>query len=384
MNGRAATRWLTGPIFGLGGVGLGDIVLAVGLSIFGVVLTSGLLNTGHPHGGVAASIAVLLMTVPVLYARRWPVVAAATLAAGAALNWGLIGHLVRCGAALPAVFFVAFAIGSHCARREVALGMTLLAVSVFCQVCSDPNLPGPEGILLFFPLSVAFMVAGRLLRSRNLAVTGLRARTLELRAQREQNARLAVEADRALIAGGLDDFLHERVDQIAAVAAAGQAALGTQPEQALEAFVAIQTTGRETLTHMREVVGSLRAEAPTEPQPVLAQLGRLLEQATRADARLEVTGDPRLLPPGVELSGYRIVEHLLLALESDAAARVDVVVGFGPGTLQLTVAGPSARGVDARPALAAASERAALLGGTLRTETRGGRRETVVLLPLAA
>ena len=66
----------------------------------------------------------------------------------------------------------------------------------------------------------------------------------------------------------------------------------------------------------------------------------------------------------MELSGYRIVEQVLLALENDPASRIDVVVEFRPDSLQLTVAGPSARAADVRAALGAATERAALHGGT--------------------
>jgi hypothetical protein len=135
---------------------------------------------------------------------------------------------------------------------------------------------------------------------------------------------------------------------------------------------------------MRGVVAGLRDNAPTEPQPVLAQLDRLLSQAKAGETRLQVTGDPRLLPPGVELSGYRIVEHLLVALDDDPSAQIDVGVAFGSQDLVLTVVGPSARREAVRPALAAATERAALHGGTLRTKTTAGRRETVVLLPLTA
>jgi hypothetical protein len=134
---------------------------------------------------------------------------------------------------------------------------------------------------------------------------------------------------------------------------------------------------------MRSVVASLRDPAPTEPQPVLAQLDRLLDRAG-ADAHLRVSGDPRLLPPGLELSGYRIIEHLLLALEQGPSSRVDVAVAFGSDSLELTVVGRSARGNSVRPALAAATERAAVHGGTLHTEASGGRRTTVVTLPLAA
>lgn len=190
--------------------------------------------------------------------------------------------------------------------------------------------------------------------------------------------------DRARIAGELDDFLRDRVDRIALTAEAGRAALDSEPASTQAAFVAIQDTGRQTLSHMREVVRGLREDRPTEPQPVLAQLDLLLVDATTADARLTVTGDPRMLPPGVELSGYRIVEHLLRALENDEAARIDVTVAFAPEVLELRVAGPSAPVSDARSALAAATERAALHGGTLRSQARDGRRETVVLLPLVA
>jgi len=195
---------------------------------------------------------------------------------------------------------------------------------------------------------------------------------------------LAVDADRARIGGDLDTFLRDRVADIATTAAAGQATLDSDPDQAQEAFVSIQSTGRETLTHMREVVANLRDQAPTEPQPVLAQIDRLLSQANLDDAGLEVTGDPRMLPPGLDLSSYRIVEHLLLTLERQPTARITIEVAFGPDSLQLKVVGPRARQGDARAALAAASERAAVHGGTLRSTNSAGRRETIVLLPLTA
>ena len=370
--------WLGGPI------GLAEIGFAALFSVFGVALTSGLLTSKHTHQGVGAAIAVLLMTLPVLFAGRWPVEASAALAAGAALNWLVIGHMVRCGATLPAVFFVAFMLGARAGRRDRLLGMGFLVVSLFCQSSSDPRLGGPQVLILLVPVASAFLIAGALVRSRNAVIAGLRARTAELREQRERNAELAVAADRARIAGELDGFLRVGVDRIAVTAEAGRATLDSEPAGTQAAFVTIQETGRQTLSQMREVVRGLREGAPTEPQPVLGQLDRLLGEAAAANARLLVTGDPRLLPPGVELSGYRIVEHLLRALDNDAYALVEVTVGFAADVLELKVAGPSGPATEARPALAAATERAALHGGTLRSRSREGRRETVVLLPLVA
>jgi signal transduction histidine kinase len=382
IDRRLPMRWLSGPLLGVRDLGLGDIALAGLLSFYGIWLVTGN-NSRHLDGGWTAALAVLLMTVPAVFARRQPLLAAGTLAAGAGLNWVAIGPLIRCGATLPAVFFVSFTIGTRCERRQVVYGEALLAVAIVCQGASDPKLGSPLVAVFMVPLALVFMGAGRLLRARNATVDALQVRTAELRVQREQNAKLAVEADRARIGGDLDAFLRDRVRDMATTAAAGRATLDSDPGQAQEAFASIQSTGRETLTHMREVVASLRDQAPTEPQPVLAQLDRLLSQADLEDARLEVTGDRRMLPPGLDLSSYRIVEHLLLTLEREPTAPITVEVAFGPDSLQLKVVGPGAGQGDARAALAAATERAELHGGTLRSTSGAGRRETIVLLPLA-
>jgi signal transduction histidine kinase len=383
MTRRTSTRWLLGPLFGVSDVGIADVAVAGLLSLYAVYLVTGL-NSKHLNGGWTAALAVLLMTLPVVLARRQPLITAAALAVGAGVNWLAIGHLIRCGATLPAVFYAAFAIGTRCERRPAIVGLGLLAVSIVCQGASDPNLGSPAVAVLMVPVAAIFMALGRVVRARNATIVNLQVRTSELREQREQTAQLAVEADRAQIAGDLDTFLHDRIGEMADIAASGSDNLELRPEEAQQAFVSIQGTGRQTLMHMREVVGDLRDNAPTEPQPVLAQLDRLLSEGNLPEIRLQITGDSRLLPPGLELSGYRIVEHLLLTLERDPGAPASVEVVFGADSLELKVIGPSVRNGDARRALAAATERAAVHDGSLHSTSRDGRRETVVLLPLAA
>ena len=382
-NRRTWARIIAGPIFGIENLGWGDIALALLLSAFAVAIVTHGMSDGHRFdAGWTGALAVLLMTLPVAFARKRPLVVAAVLLGGALFNWAVIGHYVRCGATLPAVFYMAFVVGSRCRGWYRFIGEGLVIASILVQCESDPQIYPISNALLFIPISLAFLGAGYLLHRRNVTVEALRVRTRELAEQRERNAALAVEADRARIAGDLDGYLHEQVQQIATAAVAGQESLASQPGQAADVFVAIQGTGRETLTHMREVVRSLQ-EAPAGPQPVLAQLDRLLAQSDEVDVRLHISGDPRLLAPGLELSGYRIVEHLLDTLEKDPAveARVDVV--FGTDALELKVVGPSVRESSARPALAAATERAHLHGGTVRSAMRDGLRETLVLIPLS-
>jgi signal transduction histidine kinase len=216
---------------------------------------------------------------------------------------------------------------------------------------------------------------------RMAAAAALRVRNAELRAQRERTAELAVAADRARVASDLNDFVRDQITVMAETATAGRELVVEDPIVARDALARIGTSGRETLAQMREVVGNLRADHLTGPQPVLADLDRLLDQATTADARLRVSGSPRALPAGLELSAYRIVEHLLEALEDSPGARVDVHLRFGDDALELDVAGPARKQPGA--AFATAHERVALLGGTLKVETGSDRCSALVRLPLA-
>ncbi len=89
-------------------------------------------------------------------------------------------------------------------------------------------------------------------------------------------------------------------------------------------------------------------------------------------------GSPRVLPAAVELSAYRIVEHLLAALED--TPDVEVRVSFRDDALEIAVAGPARR--RARTSIERARERARLQRGTLEATVRGGRAEVVASLPV--
>jgi hypothetical protein len=363
------------------GLSVLDIAAAVILSAYAVALTSGVVHTGHPHGGVAASIGVLAMTLPVAWCRRWPLAAAGVLAAAAVLNGVLFGPMVRCGAALPAVFLVAFATGVRCDRARSAAGLLLCAGAVAAEGLYDPQI-GARGLVVVLPVLSAFFAVGRLVRARTETAKALRVRSAELRWQREQTARLAVLADRARVTADLEGTLHTQIGGIASTAATGLGALDTDHAAARQALASIERDGRAVLGHLRDVLGGLQEPAPSEPQPTLARLSELLGRATTADARLTVDGSPRTLPAGLELSGYRIVEHLLLALQDAPDAAVDVRLRFCPDALELHVSGPPAPAADLRAVLAAARERASLHGGSVDSRLADGVCYAMARLPL--
>jgi hypothetical protein len=175
--------------------------------------------------------------------------------------------------------------------------------------------------------------------------------------------------------------VQRRLGELTRLADAG-AATSRDAGAATLALADIEHRSRQTLEEMREIVGVLRDDAPTAPQPTLTSLEALVLRAKGGDARLTVVGNPRALPAGVELSAYRVVELLLDAL--DDAPGVEVRLRFGDDALEITVAGPAGRRGQASAALDRARERVQLHRGTLQARTRGGRAEAIAHLPVAA
>lgn len=366
----------------VGGLAWPDLAAAVALASLGVYLTGGSDHHNARLAGVGPAIGVLAMTVPVAWRRRAPLAAAAALAGGAVVNPVVFGSMIRCGAALPAVFLVGYTLGREMGGRRVGAGVALCAANVVAQTVTDPALGAPVMVLMI-PTLGGFFATGRLVRSRTEAAASLRARSAELRLQREQTARMAVMADRARVADDLDAALHGHLDNIASTAATGRAVLEADPAEGAQALVQIEHEGRGVLQHMREVVGTLQ-DAPTEPQPTLAALPGLLDRATTAEARLTIEGFPRSLAAGLELSGYRIIEQLLTAFEDAPGATVEVRLRFSPDALELAVSGPPAHGAELRSVLATARERASLHGGTVEGQLRAGLCELLARLPLVS
>ncbi len=363
------------------GMSVADIVIAAVLGMYVIGVAIGVIGLRGPGIGAASAAGVLAMVLPVAWRRPLPLTAAGVMLAATVASWLLFPPLARCGVALPAIFLVAYSAGARCTGLRSAAGLVLCVADVVAEGLSDPRIQA-DGLQLIVPVLVACFVAGRLVRSRTEIAEALRGRSAELRAQREQTARLAVLADRARVNADLEDTLHVRLDGIAATAAGALDSADSDPGTVRRALASIEQDGRQVLGQLREMLGALEEHPPSEPQPTLARLADLLSRATTGDARLTVDGNPRVLPAGLELSGYRIVEHLLLALEDAPNAVIDVRLNFRPDIIELHVSGPQSRRADLRAVLAAARERAALHGGTVDSRLTGGVCHATATLPL--
>ena len=369
-----------------------DAAIGLALSAIAVFMVGGGDANNASHAGAAAAVMVLLMTLPVIWRRRAPIWVSAVLAIGAILNVVVIGDMVRCAAALPALLLCAYAIGRYPARPRWAAaitGLSFLLVSAGVQGWTDPELSGsPFGtglaesaLVLFF-----FFAAGGVIESRTRLSRELDRRNDQLRRQRERRAELAVAADRAQIADGLQSQLQTDIGEMrrAAVTARGALDEGGSLQAAAAAFQAIHWRGRETLTQMRRVVGTLLENLPPEPQPSLSQLDGLLEQAGWGDVRLHVSGRPRVLPAGIEVPAYRTVESLLEAFGTNAGQRIDVNVDFAAEALTITMHGAAQEPAVIQSALASLQARVALLKGSITSTSPDGLWMASVTLPLSA
>ena len=158
-----------------------------------------------------------------------------------------------------------------------------------------------------------------------------------------------------------------------------------RPDQAKDALVAIKGASKEALRELRgllEVLRQVDEADPTEPAPGLAQLNVLVTTTSDAGLATKVStvGDPRPLPPLVDLAAYRIVqESLTNALRYAGPATTEVSFNYGPDRVIIQI-DDNGRGVTADSSTWSGSghgitgmrERAAAVGGTLEAGPRHG------------
>ena len=87
-------------------------------------------------------------------------------------------------------------------------------------------------------------------------------------------------------------------------------------ERERQALEVIESLGREALTEMRRLVGLLREQGAMPeftPQPSMRTVDVLIGTVREAGlpVELEMEGEPRELPPGVDLSAYRVIQEAL-------------------------------------------------------------------------
>ncbi|MEO5941761.1 MAG: sensor histidine kinase [Candidatus Limnocylindrales bacterium] len=324
----------------------------------------------------------LLTPLPLLVRRTQPV-----LALGGSILALAAAGIVSREPATPVVgiFLGAYSVGRYTTSRTVSIG-TLIGAIALGAIAAVHG----EGLDLWFIFMVAILVGiwltGDTARTRDLRAEHLEERAARHEAEAQSAAARAADDERTRIARELHDVIAHNVSVMVVQAAAAGRVIDADPDQARASLATIEATGREALTEMRRLLGVLRAgePSPSAPQPSLVRLPELVAemQASGLPVELTVVGTPRPLPPGVDLSAYRVVQEALTnALRHAGPSATRVVVRYDGDALDVeivdqgrTVGDAAAPGADGSGGhgLAGMRERVALVRGELEAGPRPG------------
>ncbi|MFD5864000.1 sensor histidine kinase [Agromyces sp. NPDC127015] len=188
--------------------------------------------------------------------------------------------------------------------------------------------------------------------------------------------RWVVEQERNRIARDMHDVVAHSLAVVIAQADGARFAARTKPESAVDALGTIAGVARGALGDVRLLLAELRHHETESPQPVLDDLGVLLDQVRAAglDIRLDEHGVRPELGTGQQIAVYRIVqEGLTNALRhGDPAQPVQLALRWDDAGV--TVELVNARRADVPPpdshafrhGIPGMRERAQLAGGTLQ------------------
>lgn len=375
-----------------------------------------LLAVSPVHASLLMLTAAALTALPLGWRRLYPITAWLVIIAATVAVAGTYVPPVALGTAV----YAAYSAIAYSRYRNLAIAVVSVTTVIAAGWLGNelPRFPGRlTAVFAILPAAAAGLGIRELRRRLADSAARLRRAAAEAAAATER----ALAAERARIASELHDVVTHNVSVMIVQAGAARKIMASSPADAEDALLAVEATGREAMTELRNLLGLLspRADgsdgaaggdagasgagasgagvsgatavagaAAFTPQPSLGELDTLIGRVSAAGlpAELRITGEPRLLPPGADLAAYRVVqEGLTNVLRHAGQATAAVAIDWGDD-LVVTVTddgaaepGDAARGAgwaraDGTPGrgLLGLRERLALYGGTLAAGPQPG------------
>ncbi len=359
-----------------------DVILAAAVTALGLLVTFVRIGDGTIYHGPRLPNAILsvLVTGTLVWRRTRPFLAVTWIFAVYAATFVVVRHDLQMVAGFVVVIVLVASAGYHASRREalacLAVGLAIPAV----LIPLEPQLGGWSGAVFDAAFVALPWLAARALRNREDRAAALGTQLALAQARQRE----ILHEERAQIARELHDIVAHSVSVILLQVGAARMRAPGQPGLA-EPLHAAEASGRQALAELRRLLGVLNdasaerpgrdhaadERTPEAPQPSIATLDRLAStvRAAGLDVDLAITGEVRPLPPGLELSVYRIVQEALTnVLKHAQASRAEVRVGYGPDAVTIDVADDgtarTASGVPAGHGLVGMRQRARVFGGT--------------------
>lgn len=304
-----------------------------------------------------------------------------------------------------AIFIVLFATAAYGNRIVKWLGFAscfLGAAAIVLYVVVLPPLTGgfasdtaelirSASIALFSFLGL-FLLAwtlGLLAKTYSNARESRRAQAAAEAEQQRARRDVMVEQERTRIARDMHDVVAHSLAVVIAQADGARYARSSDPQAVDDALVAISSTAREALGDVRVLLGQLRHSQIEGPQPVIADLDRLVDQmrASGLIVDYETRGAEGLLGTSQQLAIYRIVQEALTNVlrHAESGSPVAVTVDWHADAVTASVSSALAVPVDLAAkeghGLSGMRERATLTGGRLEIDMSGGWFTVTATIP---
>jgi signal transduction histidine kinase len=345
-------------------------------------------NATHRQGPHAVEAAAYALTASAVALRRWrPLECLAFIMGVSVVAYALVGSPEGFGVMMPALV-ASYSVARWETRRPSWWGLVLVFVLWLGWVGFDPMDSTwrlrADAALWLSPWVIAWLV-GALVRSQTQALE-------QRRVARQQREARTVAEERNRIARELHDVIGHGVSVMTVQASAVRRRLTDDQNVEREALLTVERVGREALQEMRRMVGVLREEgtdADREPPPGLAHVDGLCDTVRAAGLPVELTisGKPRPVPGGLDVTAYRVVqEGLTNTLRHATAPRfAQVDITYGENALELAVrdnGGPATPSAAPGHGLLGMRERVTVYGGQLVARPRqGGGFELLATLP---
>jgi signal transduction histidine kinase len=338
--------------------------------LFAALVLAGVLGLTIAQSGVEliGVVAIGLTCATLVFRRRFPV----TVTIATIIGCGLYYPFVGSAGPLLATFVLALYSVAAAGRLVTAsvIAVVVMAAIVVAEVFSPRRHVDDIAMFMLVGWLVAVIALGAARHSRIAFVA-----EAEKRATGEERLRIARE---------LHDVLAHNISLINVQASA---ALHRKNGET-EALEAIKHASKDALKELRATLGVLRQvdeQAPTKP-PGLQQLGVLVERTRATGIKVNVDGEPRPLPPDVDLAAYRIIQEALTNVTRHASAReVHVRIHYGDKDMRVQVDDDGRGGeVKAGNGIRGMTERAQAVGGDLSVHSDGSGVRVAARLPIGA
>src|SRR3954452_8142772 len=351
----------------------GDVALAL-------VLACGAIVELVAWGGapaVSSLLLVLVSTLPLAFRRRSPVVSFVAVQVGLHLLIHLNPGFDNDSLTFVVAYFVSlYSVGRHATGLEAWLAAGGVLVTMGDFIAREGSDPGDVGFVL--AVVGAPYAAGLTLRLRREREAVLQARNEALHAEQEEVARRAVTEERSRIARELHDVVSHAISVTVLQARGARWQLGRCEDDVRRALDAIEQTNTAALGDMRRLLAVLRdtdsdptthEQPQPPPQPSLQHLDALVREvsASGVPVSVELDGARVPVPPGVDLSAYRIIQEARTnVLKHAGPARATVRLSYGVDALVVSIHDDGSRATvpsGSGHGLLGIRERVAVVGG---------------------